>query len=364
MIESQFLNIQNKDLSFSQSFVDIEPLFPEGKIKPNLFTGWKDGKKWILKISSDALIQEEYQRMRNIQHPFIVFTFFYAEKIINNKSAIVMEYIDGRTLTDFLKEKHSFSTKRKILNQILDATEYLHSKGLLHNDLKPDNIMISSIGNDVKIIDFGLYSTYGFSAPEIFNETKESNIRATADIYSIGKIINCLFPKKYRKISKKCCNLDPSKRFQDVNDLRIALEKDDKFPWGKTFLLLIIIAILSIIFHNFYQTTKLKRVRNDMEQIVETYLDSMQNDEYCRYQEDIDYYEFMCIDETKKYATQQDDYFSNMIFYDTIFNNLKPLYIGIYHKLFSREDSTATKEMLEFYSNFDNRFVPRKKFNK
>ncbi|PKN00047.1 MAG: hypothetical protein CVU78_03165 [Elusimicrobia bacterium HGW-Elusimicrobia-2] len=70
---------------------------------------------------------------------------------------IVMEYADGATLAEFI-EKHRWlvvPSALKIMMQLLDALEYIHSMGVIHQDLKPENIIMLPKGG-IKILDFGL----------------------------------------------------------------------------------------------------------------------------------------------------------------------------------------------------------------
>jgi calcium-dependent protein kinase len=73
---------------------------------------------------------------------------------------LVLEFIIGKNLLDALFETGAFEEDRaaEITNELLDAVEYLHSKGIVHRDLKPENIILATSG-DVKLIDFGLAAT-------------------------------------------------------------------------------------------------------------------------------------------------------------------------------------------------------------
>ena len=149
---------------------------------------------------------------------------------------IVMEYVEGVTLTDFLATCPSFSVRKRLLSEILEAVEYLHKKGLLHNDLKTDNIIVSTIGNHIRIIDFGysetdaqymtkrLGGTPEASAPEVLAGNTDIPSTSSSDIYSLGGIIAAVFPNRYAWIVKKCRRIEPLDRYQDVDTLRRAIE--------------------------------------------------------------------------------------------------------------------------------------------
>lgn len=231
-----------KDLERAMEFTDLVSL------GPNVFRGVSDGKYWLLKTakandtSSLQLLRREYEISRNLQHPFILSSFRFLEDSPAGP-AIMMEYVEGKTLGDFLSGKPSASTRRKILSQILSATEYLHQKGLLHNDLKPSNILISSIGEDAKLIDFGyaendadflarkLGGTDGYTAPEVLQGNLSIFSDASSDIYSLGSIIKALFPKRYSAIVRKCLSVSPQKRYRDIASLRTAISRYNERPW-------------------------------------------------------------------------------------------------------------------------------------
>ncbi|MBU3955203.1 serine/threonine protein kinase, partial [bacterium] len=70
---------------------------------------------------------------------------------------IVMEFVEGPTLAEFIA-KHRWlvvPSALKIIMQVIDALEYMHTMGVIHQDLKPENIVVLP-GGGIKIIDFGL----------------------------------------------------------------------------------------------------------------------------------------------------------------------------------------------------------------
>lgn len=71
---------------------------------------------------------------------------------------LILEFIEGRTLTDAMKESLSTETKLKFAEQIAGVLDLAHTEHVIHRDLKPDNVMISD-SNEVKVLDFGLART-------------------------------------------------------------------------------------------------------------------------------------------------------------------------------------------------------------
>ena len=201
-----------------------------------------DGKFFLFKTSSDltergnTIIHREYELSLGCDHPHIAHIFLY-EKVSPLGEGILMEYIEGRNLNEYLAENPSDISRERIISELLDTISYLHKKRIVHNDLKPENILVSRNGDTLKLIDFGLsdddahfiIKTPGcspaFAAPEL-KEERKSDVRS--DIYSLGKIMRMVIGNKYERISSKCSCDNPDKRFQNIDSLIKAWNKRDK----------------------------------------------------------------------------------------------------------------------------------------
>ena len=247
--------------------VNIEPQNPtnhysiletisEGRVF-SLFKARYGTKYVILKTTHihDAMhseiLRREYEMGKTLSHACIVSTLAFEENTPVGP-AIVLEYIEGVTLGEYYSRSLSLSKcprntstsvtkKQHLLHDILDGVDYLHHRGILHNDIKPDNILINKLGH-ARIIDFGLSSSYdsiytgviggseGFTAPEILQGKGYAG--ASSDIYSLGLIIQLLFGNKYQKIVKKCTMQDPNARYQSIGELKRALFVKRALPWA------------------------------------------------------------------------------------------------------------------------------------
>lgn len=224
-------------------------------------------KKLKSDLSSDpryvAAIQKEFNVGYNLDHPNIV----RYENVGNDY--IVLDYVDGRTLKEIIKEdREHFSDKRrfdKFVHQLLSAIGYMHQHSVVHLDLKPDNIMLTNVSNDVKVLDLGFCYTDSYNdtmgrtdkyaAPEQTDGL--GNVDARTDIFAFGRILQQIpkLPHIYNKIADKCTNSDKSKRFQSVQDIEkyldSYLEKRRRFKYS----IFTLFAVL-IIFSSFYIGTK------------------------------------------------------------------------------------------------------------
>lgn len=197
------------------------------------------GKYFIIKTAKGEsgayadLIRREYELSIALSHPYIVSVFTF-EEVTPVGPGIVMEYIDGYTLTEFLAQNPSGKLRQRAVDQLLDAVAYLHKKGIVHNDLKPENILISRVDNTLKIIDFGLsdndayflYKGLGctpqYASPEL-KANKQTDCRS--DIYSLGFLIRDILGKRYAAIASRACNPIPKKRYADVAQIQKALSR-------------------------------------------------------------------------------------------------------------------------------------------
>lgn len=214
----------------------------------------REGRRFILKGLPEALrshpeetarLRKEYSLGLRISHPGIAGIYGF-ETHPTVGPVIVMEYIDGITLGDYLWKNKSIPQKDRvgIARQIADALAYMHSMGVSHRDLKPDNILVTR-RNEAKIIDIGLgdsedsviykqsLGTDEFGAPE---QQMPCVGDSRSDVYSFGRILEMLLPeRKFRKLRKGCLKENPDKRLtmQDAVEMLDSEHKPRKrsFWW-------------------------------------------------------------------------------------------------------------------------------------
>ena len=202
------------------------------------------------------LLKKEYALMVQLDHPNIVKAY---AKEVNEKigPCIVMEYIDGVTLDRFLESKPSKEIRHKVVDQLMDALSYIHSKQTIHRDLKPSNILVTRNGNNVKIIDFGLSDaddfaifkqaagTLKYMAPEQLEQGQKIDCRT--DLYAFGLLLRKLFSNRYRHIAKKCTREDPARRYSDMEAVRSALRRQDQTRRSLPIVTTLALAVLCVL---------------------------------------------------------------------------------------------------------------------
>ena len=202
----------------------------------NVYRASRSGKYFLLKTPADEStaslerLKREYDLARRLQHPFIVSAIAWEEETPVGP-AVVFEYVQGRTLTEWLTERPALRDRERLFGQILDAVGAIHRQSIIHNDIKPENILVTETDNDAKLIDFGfadgdahylgkgLGGTRSYASPELLAHEKTD---ARSDIYSLGVLMQDLFPGRYGWIARKCRQATPDRRYRNIDALRRA----------------------------------------------------------------------------------------------------------------------------------------------
>ncbi len=224
------------------------------------------GRKVAIKFLAGELARDaeflerfdrEAQALANLQHPNLVGVIDRGQHA--GIPYLVMEFVDGVALRDVMSEKTlSAADALRIVPQVCEALEYAHDRGIVHRDVKPENILIARDGT-AKIADFGLARLVGkdagritrsnvimgsvdYMAPEQREKVKDADHRA--DIYSLGVVLYEMLTGelplgRFPPPSNKCVELDvdidrivlrvlekdPDKRYQRASDIAVELKR-------------------------------------------------------------------------------------------------------------------------------------------
>ncbi|HEX4656638.1 MAG TPA: Stk1 family PASTA domain-containing Ser/Thr kinase [Streptosporangiaceae bacterium] len=153
-----------------------------------------------------ARFRREAQSAASLNHPSIVAVYDTGEDMVGPTPVpyIVMEYVDGRTLRDLLRDDRRLLPERalEITDGVLRALDYSHRNGIVHRDIKPGNVMLTRTG-DVKVMDFGIaravsdaqatmtqtaqvIGTAQYLSPE---QARGERVDARSDLYSTGCLL-------------------------------------------------------------------------------------------------------------------------------------------------------------------------------
>lgn len=210
----------------------------------------------------------EYQAVAMLSHPNIRAVYDVVSS--GDTEYIVMEYVDGINLKQYLKKKQVLSWKEALhfATQIARALSHAHSKGIIHMDIKPQNIMLPKDGT-VKVADFGIamvenapdqpdsdeaVGSIHYISPE---QARGESIDARTDIYSLGVVLyemltgklpydgataaevavqqmsvmpdaptalNPEIPEELEEITLKAMQIDAAERYQSAEEMLADLE--------------------------------------------------------------------------------------------------------------------------------------------
>ena len=161
------------------------------------------------RYANQKMIRERAKQEASLafRHQNLVEMIGYCEYAPDNGPIFILsKLVTGTQIDEYVKNSLNNVSDRtekicNIIYPVLDALEYIHSRGVIHRDIKPSNIMIENESN-IRLMDLGIarmnggnkFSAYGFigtpqySAPEQISRSKESNVQinASTDIYELG----------------------------------------------------------------------------------------------------------------------------------------------------------------------------------
>ena len=214
-------------------------------LKIRLLKSSDKGEVWLASEKSGRLVIRKriawtglpYAMLKEKGYPLIPRILHCIEE--DGETLVVEEYVQGESLLDRIGRKAYLSEREagNILLQLCDGLAPIHAQGIVHRDIKPSNLILQS-GGIVRLIDFDAarivkehsgedtmhLGTKGYAPPEQFGYGQTD---ARSDIYSIGITLRESMPEEYdgylAKIFARCTEIDPDRRYRNVQTLRRAV---------------------------------------------------------------------------------------------------------------------------------------------
>jgi eukaryotic-like serine/threonine-protein kinase len=191
----------------------VKRLLGEGGMGVVCLAGREDlGSEVAIKVLRDAWLsparqqrfRDEQRVLAQLNHPGIA-RLYDADALADGTPWFAMEFVEGRSLTDFCRDNGcSVERRLRLLRQACEAVRYAHAHAIIHRDIKPSNIMVTDDGT-VKLLDFGIAKqldtldgsssktrtvlrlmTPAYAAPE---QLVGDNVGVQADVYSLGVVL-------------------------------------------------------------------------------------------------------------------------------------------------------------------------------
>ena len=214
-------------------------------LKIRLLKSSDKGEVWLASEKSGRLVIRKhiawtglpYAMLKEKGYPLIPRILHCIEE--DGETLVVEEYVQGESLLDRIGRKAYLSEREagNILLQLCDGLAPIHAQGIVHRDIKPSNLILQS-GCIIRLIDFDAartvkehsgedtmhLGTKGYAPPEQFGYGQTD---ARSDIYSIGITMQKALPEEYggylAGIFAKCMEIDPDRRYRNLQELRRAL---------------------------------------------------------------------------------------------------------------------------------------------
>lgn len=226
---SQFINHKDIDMEYS-SEIDFDDAIklPSGGSTCDIYkTRWQRRAVFVKRLKEEFrdkpiyldAIDKEFEIGANLKHPSL------PDYLCFGRDYIVMDFIDGLTLDEMIKNHDPWLANErnvvKMLRELIDVVGYLHRHNVVHCDIKPDNIMITSNGHNLVLIDLdkcytdSLDDTSGH--PGKYGLPQDEPGRMTMDFRGIAQIVERMRGEipgfkfgRYKKFESECYKSDVS----------------------------------------------------------------------------------------------------------------------------------------------------------
>ena len=204
-----------------------------------------------------AGVHPVYEKLQALHHPYL--PEILSVKQGEGETCMTEEYVEGPCLAAVSLSERALTRAFLELCQVL---EFLHGHGILHRDIKPDNILLAPDGH-IRLIDFDaarepkaneaqdtrLLGTRGYAPPEQFGFAQTD---ARADLYALGATFRQLLGPvarkgRWRHILRRCTALDPKDRYASAGQIRRAVYRGRVFRWAVRPACAVLLALLLFV---------------------------------------------------------------------------------------------------------------------
>lgn len=215
----------------------------------DVYTAKKFGKWLMLKTLKpqyrgiekyEAMIEKEFDVRYNLAHPHIVMINDF-EEVPGIGRCIITDDVYGDSLRKLIDEKRVTPKHiEQLRHQLVSAMDYIQSNHIVHHPIRPERIIFTENIGNLKLIDVG------FDQKEHLEPTD-----AAEDIYNYGLVLKEVLDSvdgeypNLHKIADRCTDPNSSRRYRDVQDLHLALERRSG---NRLYLMIIIFLVLMILF--------------------------------------------------------------------------------------------------------------------
>ena len=172
-------------------------------------------------------LAEEARVIAKLEHPAVV-PIYETGMLPDGRGYYAMKLVDGARLDVYLDAHPSVTERLRVIHRIGEALAFAHSRGVIHRDVKPQNVMIGSFG-EVYVMDWaveGVAGTPQFRAPE---QAKGGRVDQRSDVYSLGALLRFVLPegapRALKAIAAKAMAAEPEGRYPDVSELLFDVQR-------------------------------------------------------------------------------------------------------------------------------------------